>query len=990
MIAVPCAQAMGSLMYAMTSTRPDICYVVGLVSRYQSNPGKAHWQAVKRIFRDTNDRISTSGYVFLFGGTTVSWLCKKQGCVAKYTMEAEYIACSTAVNNVVWIKHFVDSLKLDMQDRPRNVFCDNKSAISLIKSGANSSKDGVVKWELWQSFDYPAHTLLPGMKLGINHKTGHTWSLTSWRSKVVPDIGAFNFGLDPNQTDPLVILWLEDIYWSSGSWYKGSFNSSSSSLASHYYNFSYISIENETFFNYFYKRRRHNVPTVGIDYLATLFIDVNYLQGCVEQKQPECRNSSYYGNSDFLPGNDGFKFRIILRYPRGYRTSKWNITLMIAASWKEQKRRRSVEAQSRRLDEASVACTFRQEIHNSKLGRIQSTGLVFQATGFGSNSRPRNPVDWMVFQAIGFARIHVWVRNSKGRLETFETLFGSLFDTPTSSPISSIMAEERGAQPEAPRMTMYQLLHPTQSSIPSCIMFPPNAPHMEIKQGLMVILPNFRGLENENPYVHVRAFEKVIGSFYAQNMIETAKLRFFPFSLKDKVKGWLYIVKPRKISNFAQGNDETLFMAWERFKDTYNFCTTHGYDTWRLVSYFYEGLQPRDRQFVQVACRGEFLQKEPEDAMDYLDEIAENSNTWNGPSPLDSTDRNRSSTTTSGGSVFRLREEDNMNAKISLLTKEIEALMLKGSRGTNAVYREDPMEACRIFQEIDRTTSASEKDESGIAKSNDIEKCPFPAPFPQALKLPKNLDVTSEILEHLHQVKKASCEEDRILDRIDLGASVNLLPFSVYLQLGLGELEPTSITLQLADCSVRKPRGVVEDVLVKVENFYYPIDFIILDIEPTLYPSANIPIILGRHFLATANALINCRNGRMKITFGSMTAELNIFNVNPQQLVDEKCEYVNFIEILEKEQVVVAKNPPRSKKKSLLAYLDAPKLKLKQPPRELQCASIESHATSTMEVPSKESVDQEVEKAGEKTKFFEEAQKEEESTSRYKTFKEHC
>ena len=55
-------------------------------------------------------------------------------------MEAEYIACSTAVNNAVWIKRFVDSLKLDMQDRPVNVFCENKSAISLIKSGANSSK----------------------------------------------------------------------------------------------------------------------------------------------------------------------------------------------------------------------------------------------------------------------------------------------------------------------------------------------------------------------------------------------------------------------------------------------------------------------------------------------------------------------------------------------------------------------------------------------------------------------------------------------------------------------------------------------------------------------------------------------------------------------------------------------------------------------------------------------------------------------------------
>ena len=68
---------------------------------------------------------------------------------------------------------------------------------------------------------------------------------------------------------------------------------------------------------------------------------------------------------------------------------------------------------------------------------------------------------------------------------------------------------------------------------------------------------------------------------------------------------------------------------------------------------------------------------------------------------------------------------------------------------------------------------------------------------------------------------------------------------------------------------------MVEDVLVKVENFYYPVDFIILDIEPTLHPSASIPIILGRSFLAIANALINYKNGRMKFTFGSMSAELN-------------------------------------------------------------------------------------------------------------------
>jgi hypothetical protein len=74
---------------------------------------------------------------------------------------------------------------------------------------------------------------------------------------------------------------------------------------------------------------------------------------------------------------------------------------------------------------------------------------------------------------------------------------------------------------------------------------------------------------------------------------------------------------------------------------------------------------------------------------------------------------------------------------------------------------------------------------------------------------------------------------------------------------------------------------------------------------------------------------------------------------------------------LEEEQVVVVEKLPRSKKKSLLAYPDAPKLRLKQPPKDLQCASLEPHATSTVEVHSKMSVDKEIGKDGEKTKFFE-------------------
>ena len=115
---------------------------------------------------------------------------------------------------------------------------------------------------------------------------------------------------------------------------------------------------------------------------------------------------------------------------------------------------------------------------------------------------------------------------------------------------------------------------------------------------------------------------------------------------------------------------------------------------------------------------------------------------------------------------------------------------------------------------------------------------------------------------------------------LDLGASVNLMPHSVYLQLGLGELKPTSITLSLADRSVKIPKGIVEDVLVKIDKFYFPVDFVVLDTEPSSNEPNSVPIILGRPFLATANAIINFRNGLMQLTFGDMTLELNIFNLN--------------------------------------------------------------------------------------------------------------
>ena len=138
---------------------------------------------------------------------------------------------------------------------------------------------------------------------------------------------------------------------------------------------------------------------------------------------------------------------------------------------------------------------------------------------------------------------------------------------------------------------------------------------------------------------------------------------------------------------------------------------------------------------------------------------------------------------------------------------------------------------------------------------------------------------------------------------LDLGASVNLVPYSVYQQLGVGELKPTRCTLQLADRSVKIPKGEVEDVLIKVGEFIFPVDFIVLETQPVSNLKSQIPVILGRPFLATLNALINCRTGQMKLSFGNMTVDLNIFNLGrqPSDPSDEPME-VNFIQGISSEQ----------------------------------------------------------------------------------------
>lgn len=168
----PYARLVGSLMYAQICTRPDLAFAVGMLSRYQSNPGHEHWVAGKKVLRylkrtkdnmlvykklkdqelevigysdasykaDVDDLKSTSGYVFMMAGGAVSWKSVKQSLTATSTMQAEYIAVHEATGQALWLRNFILEIKIvDSIQRPLKIFCDNAAAVFFAKNNKRST-----------------------------------------------------------------------------------------------------------------------------------------------------------------------------------------------------------------------------------------------------------------------------------------------------------------------------------------------------------------------------------------------------------------------------------------------------------------------------------------------------------------------------------------------------------------------------------------------------------------------------------------------------------------------------------------------------------------------------------------------------------------------------------------------------------------------------------------------------------------------------------
>ena len=295
-----------------------------------------------------------------------------------------------------------------------------------------------------------------------------------------------------------------------------------------------------------------------------------------------------------------------------------------------------------------------------------------------------------------------WDRNTAGRLERTSDSLEQGCEVSLHSNQMEPPPEEQQSQQGIPRnpnayMSMRDHIHPPRVSAPLCIV--PPAEDVVVRPYLVPLFPTFHGMENENPYTH----PGVCTTFKEGEIdMDLLKLKAFPLTLKDKAKIWLNSLRPRTIRNwaelqaeflkkffnahmtnslkrqiytFAAHDNEKFYQCWERYMETISACPHHGFDTWMLVNHFYDGMSSAMKKLLETMCGRDFLSKNPDEAMDFLNYVAETSKAWDEPNPREA-DRMRPPPNQRGG-IYSLSEDMKTKAKLSTLARRLEELEMR-------------------------------------------------------------------------------------------------------------------------------------------------------------------------------------------------------------------------------------------------------------------------------------------------------------------------
>ncbi|XP_052204029.1 uncharacterized protein LOC127809305 [Diospyros lotus] len=463
--------------------------------------------------------------------------------------------------------------------------------------------------------------------------------------------------------------------------------------------------------------------------------------------------------------------------------------------------------------------------------------------------------------------------------------------------------------------TLKELAAPDLNQQSLCIEYPNLDVAFELKSGLIHLLPTFRGLTGEDPHKHLKKFHVVCSSLKPQGVTEEQiKLRAFPLSLADTAKDWLFYLPSSSVT------------TWTGML---------------LIQYFYEGLLPMERKMMDAASGGAIVNKTLSAAKDLISIMAASSQQFGfrQDTPLRRmNEETRTSIKQLENQISQLatsmsRLEAQGSGKLPSQTivnprENVSAITLRSGKEID-IPIQNPTDLAKKTQkeEGENEATISSKVISQTIVHNPDK--PNPLPFPSRLSKSKKEDQEKDILEIFRKLEvniplldaikqvpryakflKELCTNKRKLKvsavlqkklppkckdpamftipckvgnvriekaMLDLGASINVMPLSIYSSLNIGPLKETCVIIQLADRSNVYPEGVLEDVLVQVNELVFPIDFYVLNMEED--DSSNLaPILLGRPFLKTARTKIDVHDGTLTMEFDREIVKFNIFD----------------------------------------------------------------------------------------------------------------
>ncbi|GKB07787.1 pyruvate dehydrogenase (acetyl-transferring) kinase, mitochondrial, partial [Tanacetum coccineum] len=401
----------------------------------------------------------------------------------------------------------------------------------------------------------------------------------------------------------------------------------------------------------------------------------------------------------------------------------------------------------------------------------------------------------------------------------------------------------------------------------------------------------FSGSDHEDLNEHIEKVLEIVDLFHIPNItIDQVMLRAFPMSLTGAASRWLRneptssittwdglktkflnkycppartAKKMEEINNFQQEPDENLYQAWERFKELLMKCPQHYLTEMQEVILFYNGLGIPTRQILDSrgaipskTVANEKINKANEKV--YAAQVG--CEQCKGPHytkdcPLKEEGKTlEEAYYTQFGGPFQgggyraaapgFYQRNNANPSYQERRQSLEDSLSKFISESAKRHKENS----NLIKEIQASTDVAIRNHRASIKTLEI----------QIGKMSKEKHPGSFTLPcFINDV----CFDNAL---VDLGASISVMPLSTYLNLGLGKLAHTMLTVELADRAVNYPKGIAKNILVEISKFTFPIDFIILDMPEDI----KVPLILGRPFLSTTRAKIDVYKRKITLRVG--------------------------------------------------------------------------------------------------------------------------